>query len=204
MRFILALVSADQNHYATSDYRKLVQKLFVEGRLREDVALISFNYDPYLEFRLYRAFGRRSDLKEYSPEDKSRLQNAIHSGLSTPQDLEWLNLPGFCHLKLHGAAVFPWTPRSQPNDFTAADFFGQSLLVRLSRVCNTHGGEAVPALLPWEIVHEDGKILEKQAFEKAVGEDWQYVSLYPCFVVYGSGHGKRYRRLRKSLSWESP
>jgi hypothetical protein len=181
MRLVLALSTPDLFHYRDSDYRKFVQKLFPEGKLREDVCVISFNYDPYFEFRLFRAFQRRSQLRTYADDDKVALDRAIHSGFSSPTNLGWLERPGFCHLKLHGAAVFPWTPKHTPEDLTGGLFVARRIDEKLPLLMQKHANEEVPALLPWEIIHDDGRLLEETEFVDAVGKSWQHLSLYPLF-----------------------
>jgi hypothetical protein len=34
-------------------------------------------------------------------------------------------------------------------------------------------------LLPWEIISNDGKLLDQPAFEAVVGDSWQHKSMYP-------------------------
>jgi hypothetical protein len=106
MRLVLALDNPDLYHYGTSDYRRLVQKLFVGNSLREDVSIISYNYDPYFEFRLLRALLTRSKIAGLQGEKLQMLVQSVTSGFLDPGDPRWMDGSGFSHLKLHGACVF--------------------------------------------------------------------------------------------------
>ena len=59
MRFVFALNNADSSFWARSGFRLFNQALFERGsELRDDISVISFNYDPYLEYRLQGPIGR--------------------------------------------------------------------------------------------------------------------------------------------------
>ena len=181
MQLVISLFNADRFHYWASDYRKFVQSLFTDGRLRDDVAVLSYNYDPYFEFRLYRAVHRRSQLRQYAPGQNGILAKAIHSGLSSPRDLDWFATSGFCHLKLHGAAVFPQTVDGDQKQLTAWTFYGDQSL-RFCRLVPRLQSEDVPALLPWEILRDDGELLSKAEFTEATGSDWAHSELSNLFA----------------------
>jgi hypothetical protein len=107
MRFIFALNNPEISHWAHSDYRAFIHALFErKSRLREDISLISFNYDPYLEYRLLKALRARLQVCPISAEDENRMKQAVTSGFLNTCDLEWAKTPGFCHLKLHGTSFY--------------------------------------------------------------------------------------------------
>ena len=69
MRFVLALTNPELSHWPKSDYRSLIHALFQgKSQIREDVSIISFNYDPYFEFRLLRALRARTQVRPVSDE----------------------------------------------------------------------------------------------------------------------------------------
>src|ERR1017187_4604615 len=48
MRFVFALNNPEVTHWPKSDYRALINVLFNRtSQLKEDIAILSFNYDPY-------------------------------------------------------------------------------------------------------------------------------------------------------------
>jgi hypothetical protein len=192
MRLVLAFENPETYHYGTSDYRRMVQKLFIGNSLRKDISIISYNYDPFLDFRLLRALFTRSKIAKVKGEELQVLAGQVTSGFIDRKDTRWSQAEGFCHLKLHGACVFPAkTPARktlpvQPNDtepLRIEDFFGFPAVARLAALCQTpFSQEDPPALLPWEILHEqESRLLNEQEFTAAVGNDWQHVSLLPLF-----------------------
>src|ERR1017187_4762929 len=93
-----------EDHYEKSDYYGLVQRLFRANLvdLREDVVVLSFNYDAYLEFLVQRAVRVREQVT------KGKSQTALDlltSGFSNRNIQEIENTDGFCLLKLHGAVA---------------------------------------------------------------------------------------------------
>ncbi len=193
MRLALAFGNPFRTHYAISDYRFFIQKLFVNGPLRQDVKILSFNYDPYFEWRLYRAFLSRWGAATHLIKPPTWMPRAIHSGLDDANDLGWLGEEGFCHLKLHGACVFPTRDHNKPSmlpiqpnvspHLEAKYLFAFNVFARLTSLCQPPlSNEEPPAILPWEIVHEtETKLLTESEFKTAVGSDWQHCSLYPLF-----------------------
>jgi hypothetical protein len=194
MRFIFALYNPHLHALAESDYRPLIQALLGHSsQIREDISIVSFNYDPYLEFSLRLAFMNRQFVNPGDSADYIALRQAITSGFENPNDLSWLEREGFCHLKLHGACVFPGDPTRprkrlpvQGGDdipLNASDFFGFSTLHgKLAALAHPPlSREEPPVLLPWEIVHESGHLLSREEYLTAVKGDWQHANLYQLF-----------------------
>ena len=154
LTFVLALNNPELK-FENSDYYRFVQKLFIAGshRLRDDVAILSFNYDPYLEFLLIRALERRESvaLGSAHQSDVSAL-NAISSGLFQPSDLNWLNRNGLAVLKLHGSMVYPERGRN-----ANGSLFKGNLDARKDAVRSTYMAHAPPILFPWEVFEPDGE-----------------------------------------------
>lgn len=193
MRFVFALNNPDLTHWANSDYRAFIQAIFDgRGEPREDISIISFNYDPYFEWRLLRAQLARAVVKPLSHGAALRCRQAVTSGFIDPMDVEWLQTAGFCHLKLHGTCVLPttqpidrlgWPPQEgDPVHLTTEHMFRFDTLPRFCCLSNsTFASQAPPALLPWEIISPAGQLLEQAEFEVIVGPDWQHRALYPLF-----------------------
>lgn len=193
MRFVLALNNPDMSHWAKSDYRPFVQALFDrKSELREDVSIVSFNYDPYFEYRLLRAQRTRALVRSVSLDTQRRMNQAATSGFLDPTDVEWTHTPGFCHLKLHGTCVLPalkpierltWPP--QPGDavnLTTDHMFRFDTLPRFLCLSDPKfASQDPPVLLPWEIISSEGKLLEQAEFDQVVGPDWQHRFFYPLF-----------------------
>jgi hypothetical protein len=192
MRFVFALNNPEISHWPQSDYRAFIQALFLrKNLLRDDISVISFNYDPYFEYRLLRALKARVQVSPVSSEIERRMCRAAISGYQYPTDLEWTQSPGFCHLKLHGTCILPsraqtkinWPPQEgEPTDLISDRMFGFGIVPRFSCLSESRfAGQDPPILLPWEIVSDDGKLLEQTEFESRVGSNWQYKHLYPLF-----------------------
>lgn len=193
LRYVFALYNPHQNSLAETDYRPFIYALFgTSSRIRDDTAIISFNYDPYFEFSLRQAFWVRQNINPNDRERHSVLTQAITSGFEKPSDLSWLKHNGFCHLKLHGVCVVPADPKHERTKlsiddnipFNANDFFTfDSLLLKLVWFAQQpHFNRDSPIIFPWEIIHESGRLLTREEFLQAVGNDWEYTNLYDLFV----------------------
>jgi hypothetical protein len=192
MRLVFSLNNPDIYHFATSDYRPLIQKLFTDAELREDVTILSFNYDPYLDYRLSTAFSSRQQVRPSKSQALRDTYQAINSGLLDPNDSNWLSKPGFCHLKLHGTCVLPdplpkrkltlpVQPGEDPALTTAHLFSFETMPLLANLVQPPFSDQDPPALLPWEIIHGDGRLLTADEFTTVVGDGWQHIKLYPLF-----------------------
>jgi hypothetical protein len=74
----------------------------------------------------------------------------------------------------------------QPDDkelLRIEDFFSFPAVARLANLCQPpFSDQDPPALLPWEILHEqENRLLNQEEFTAAVGSDWQHVALLPLF-----------------------
>lgn len=194
MRFVFGLSEPHTRLWPKSDYRKFIQSLFIgQSHLRSDVSVISFNYDPYLEYRLAKALRSRTSVRPIPDDDFNRMELAATSGFLDPNDLTWLVPLGFSHLKLHGTAVLPlpkgivstsYPPKAgESSVLTSAHLIGLPAFQRFMCLSDqAFSKQDPPALLPWEIISSDGKLLELQQFEKIVGNDWQHRNLYLLFA----------------------
>ena len=106
--FCLAITDPE-SHFIDSSYYPFLQRLFVDDspELRADITVLSFNYDPYLEFLIHRACERRLSAHAPRQELNSDLLNSIHSGMWDTSKVTWADGDRFRLLKLHGTIVPP-------------------------------------------------------------------------------------------------
>ena len=121
-------------------------------------------------------------------------RQAITSGFEKPEDQNWLEREGFCHLKFHGVCMStgdPYKPRQrlpvQADDrvpLNAHDFFGGFPLEAKLAVLSQPPFSNIPppVLLPWKIIDDSGRILEQNEFLSTVGKDWRHANLYQLFA----------------------
>jgi hypothetical protein len=169
LRAVLGLFNPEES-FEKSEYYGFVQSLFNEDlfTLRDDVTILSYNYDPYLEFLLFRAIEqRRLILRKdksmiVSPEDAARDAafansiNAATSGFGSLDDLKWLSdtNDSFSVLKLHGSIVCAPNQRSDFDLLFRDD--GTSVLKRSLSLFRNKGEYIPPILFPWEIMDSEG------------------------------------------------
>lgn len=171
-------IHGPERGYAKSDYYRFIQRLFKPDRLadlREDIIVMSFNYDPYLEWLLRRAIHtRRIALTEsHAKIDPSvyKTEALITSGFAhgalgvkaiTDDD-------AFCVLKLHGTAAWPYrgseTQDKMIQECCFDRFFDQNIANRLKYLTPTEIEPEVPIIFPWEIINSDGTFYPKESFK---------------------------------------
>jgi hypothetical protein len=118
-----------EDHYEQSEYYGFVQRLFERNLvdLRDDVVVLSFNYDVYLEFLLTRALRVRQEVAK----GRSQMHmDLLTSGFSNRNTKDIESSDGFCFLKLHGAIAWPRVTRKQQSSDRDAycwygDLFGK-------------------------------------------------------------------------------
>jgi hypothetical protein len=151
--------------FEQSDYYGFVQSLF-EGNLyelRDDLAVLSFNYDVYLEYLLLRAVQVRRRVAKILDGESQRiaLYNSVTGGFHNERDLEWLAASKrFCVLKLHGSIVTP--------EEYGCLFLEKHRPMRLNRALDLNRlADVPPIVFPWEVVKENGKVCSKEDFPVA-------------------------------------
>jgi hypothetical protein len=172
-RFVLGLVHPEQK-FQDSDYYPFVQRLFDETLygLRDDVTVISFNYDPYLEYILLRALEERTNLKNKKLSTSNR--NQVTSGFFDHSDLSWVKHAGqFAFLKLHGTICHPNGAKLSFSDFFESD--PKEQFANLST--STKAEETPPIVFPWDVFDENGELLKKSD-DFALGLDPAYLPLF--------------------------
>lgn len=162
LRFALGLHNPEDK-FEDSDYYPFIQKLFRGGvfPLRNDVAILTFNYDPYLPFLLRRAVQVR--YKSAGEEDKINRQHLLTRLTSGFEDRNLRELEhgeGMCVLQLHGMIAWPRRSDNERN-VVFRDLFLTALKNRLEIL---HRDVPPPIVFPWEIIGENGKFLTKSEF----------------------------------------
>jgi hypothetical protein len=162
-----------------------VQKLFNRDfcDLRDDVAVLTYNYDAYLDFVLSHAFMARKEAVG-KPIKLSQIPTAVLGGLHNGDADDLLSRKGFCFLKLHGTSVLPAFDQSndlEPRALTFKEVFGESdqqqLIARLNSPCGPKSpiGEkegtilTPPIFFPWEIINDKGGFVSEQDFRRVEG-----------------------------------
>lgn len=162
VRGALGLFNPEESFH-TSEYYGFVQSLFKDDlmSLREDVSILTYNYDPYLEYLLYRALKHRRAVASKGIDVHS--YNAATSGFFVPHNQEWLALdkqqPNFCVLQLHGSICY--AEGVAPVGYET--LFEQSPLQR--QYLFQHAGDITipPIVFPWEVMTPGG-FVEQSAF----------------------------------------
>ncbi len=91
--------------FESSDYYPLIQRIFREkDEVRNDLAILTYNYDAYFDFLLSRAYFRRA---QASGKSRNITPTELTSGFADRDAKKLSEGKGFCLLKLHGTAVFP-------------------------------------------------------------------------------------------------
>src|SRR6266571_6800484 len=168
MRNLLAACLSIRNPERTfeqSDYYPFIQTLFKQDELwslRDEIAVLTYNYDPYLDYLLARALEYRRTAAQ-NPVRLTELWNSVTGGYYAPDNLEWLTdqkRPAtFCLLKLHGSICYarPGVKDDHQLRFTA------DVRTRISRISSLEELEQhplrPPVLFPWEIINSDGEFV---------------------------------------------
>jgi hypothetical protein len=156
-----------KNGFESSDYYPFIQRLFQESaKLRDDVAILSYNYDPYLEFLLYRAYARRqlaATKKHVVPPTE------LTSGFTDRNAQRILEQVGFCILKLHGTCVLPPHQLGNRGNESAPLTYNEVFRQRNEWLSNDEAWRFFlnpsPAMyFPWEIINENGELVAKEEF----------------------------------------
>jgi hypothetical protein len=159
-----------EEHFERSEYYGLVQSLFNDDlrSLREDITILTYNYDPYLDFLLWRALEHRwkvtrrlsSPVMDEAETQKhfqhDRNLNSATSGFYSHQDLNWLvqtkDKASFSLLKLHGSICY------YEDDVTGFEnLFSKSPKDRAASLFANESDRILPPMVfPWEIMGNGG------------------------------------------------
>lgn len=155
MRLILSINNPLDNF--ENDYRFMVNRLIANDgvSLRDDVAILSYNYDPHLDYLLAEAVNTRFRIKSSQPNGftSTEILDSVTSGYWSHGGSNWKDQPGFCHLKLHGTLAYPH-PAGQSNaEIVWNDLFIGTYAHRVKRLSNPNFH--VPCIFPWEMLKAD-------------------------------------------------
>ena len=187
LRRLLSLCFAIENPEASfepSDYYRFIQRLFMGDlvSLRADIAVLTFNYDPYLEFLLRRAYKTRCEAKGQNPSDV--VVDAILSGFQSRLTKKLAEPGAFCLLKLHGTCALPSCDEQDDPCPTHDELFGPDPVIRFRTVSGTRFADVgfSPIFFPWEIITSSGSFVGKAQFRRAnhrqSGSDTEFFPLF--------------------------
>lgn len=162
LRFALGLHNPEDK-FEDSDYYSFIQNLFQGGifPLREDVAIFTFNYDPYLPFLLRRAVQvRYKSAGEEEKINRQHLLTRLTSGFEDRNLRELEHGEGICLLHLHGMIAWPRRSADERN-IAFKDLFLNDLKNRLEIL---HRNVPPPIVFPWEIIDKKGNFRSKSEF----------------------------------------
>jgi hypothetical protein len=166
-----------QTANSTSDYFPFVQRLFNNKicELRDDFAVLTYNYDPFLEFALCKEFEAR---QKAVGRERGRIPASLLSGFDHRKAPALAKDKGFCLLKLHGTSVIPSLDSVKPNAafarmhsiFTFYNVFTnrETELSQALKQFNATYHRPPTIYFPWELVTENGN-LRRQIRESEVG-----------------------------------
>jgi hypothetical protein len=159
---ILGLHNPEANFH-NSEYYGFVQRLFTKSldRLRDDIVVLSFNYDVYLDFLLKRAVEERCTLAGRSVCNTEL--NACVSGFLDQQAWVKSESPprGFALLKLHGSMCHPDVSNGQ---FGYEHVFMRESRSRVNDLLRTHKRYSPQILFPWELFDSNVHFLNSKTF----------------------------------------
>jgi hypothetical protein len=153
--------------FETSDYYPFIQRLFREKEdVNPEVAILTYNYDPYFEFLLSRAYYRRA---QSAGKVTTLVPTELTSGLGDRDAKTILEGNGFCLLKLHGTAVLPPQPpspdQSTRDHLTFEDvFWEREKWVGRQNTRIFHTCQSPAMYFPWELIDKNNRFVNKESF----------------------------------------
>jgi hypothetical protein len=162
LRFVLSLRDPEANFHR-SDYYPFIQRLFVNNLfpLRTDVAILTFNYDPYLAYLLSNAYRTRAEaagVKQVEGLD------ALTSGFAFRNVGALEASDELCLLHLHGIVAWP-VVRQGENAIWFHDLFGTEARARIDRLVFSQGRDTnPPVIFPWEVFGQEGGFATAEEF----------------------------------------
>ena len=163
--WIFVLHDPQQTH--GPDYQCFAQKLFSKTlpQLREDIAVLTYNYDAYFEFVLLTMLRARWSA---AGKDPSQIPTSSTSGFGDLDAKGLLAERGFCYLKLHGTGVLPlFVPPNLLHTelLTFCEVFEErGRLARLPHPVRVGCPRTPPIFFPWEVITEAGEFVTQGEF----------------------------------------
>jgi hypothetical protein len=153
-----------EDNFHESDYYAFIQKLFIKGLfpLRDDIAILTFNYDPYLPYLLAKAHKIRSEAVGH--QETSNEVDAITSGFSYFNVGALEAADNLCVLQPHGTIAWQKIGPGERKICTD-DLFGKQIGERVKKLCFSQAATSEPPVLfPWEIMNDDGTFIGAEEF----------------------------------------
>jgi hypothetical protein len=163
LRFALALNDPEEQFHK-SDYYSFIQKLFQKGLfpLRDDISILTFNYDGYLPYVLAKANSIRC--QALGVMEPANTVDALRSGFAfrNTGPLETEN--GMCLLQLHGAIAWPGVFQGE-SAVWERDLYGKTIQSRVEKLVFDNAGKRIPPVLfPWEVIDSEGNFMDEVKF----------------------------------------
>jgi hypothetical protein len=184
VRLVLALDNPE-NNFQNSDYYPFIQRLFRKDEMihfRNEISIISFNYDCYLDFLLRQAYSHRTCLSKITDNVKNNplvlkgpqedIMDPWSAKLSSgfyeqhcKKELAW-RLDQFNYFKLHGSMSYGNDPTSGYKVL-----FRPGNLERFGHLATDHFQKIVPPIVfPWELFTNEGEFIPEDEFIYVKGE----------------------------------
>lgn len=148
LRFALSLRDPE-NNFHESDYYRFIQRLFHKKLfpLRNDVCVLTFNYDPYLPYLLQKAYQVRCKMTEHQQSEAA--VDALTSGFSQRMVGALEDGDDLCVLQLHGAIA--WARQFEgESTIWYNDLFNTPIGSRIEKLCFSEAASSPPPILfPW-------------------------------------------------------
>jgi hypothetical protein len=184
LRFALSLHDPEEKFHE-SDYYGFIQRLFRKDlySLRDDISILTFNYDPYLPYLLRKAHAMRYAVRGKQPALNE--VDAVTSGFTNFGFGALESEDGFCLLQLHGTIAWPDIEPGE-SKICADDILGKPIKPRMSKLCFSEAATSEPPIVfPWEVWKEDGGFIEMEDFclqEAPRGHEQGRRNLHQLFV----------------------
>jgi hypothetical protein len=186
----------------------LHSNLFHKGLfpLRDDFAILTFNYDPYLPYLLSKAYETRC--KALGKQGEANAVNAITSGFRARLVGPLEQGDDLCVLQLHGSIAWPTTSESE-DTIWYYHLFGTDLQERVQKLCFSNARRTCPPIIfPWEVFDDKSQIINEREFClkhdcDTAGEQSGYVGirLHQIFEAIWKRRGGKSIRQRQFPLW---
>jgi len=161
MRLAFALHNPEDSFHE-SDYYPFIQRLFADDlhSLKNNITIISYNYDCYLDYLLLKGYQYRKRLSA-SPEINPVTKNMLTSGFFQPNDITWAEtIRGFNYFKLHGSIAY-----ATDKDFNHGQLFEKNVYDRLKPFETRYYKSSVPPIVfPWELFGSNREFINANDF----------------------------------------
>ncbi len=199
MCFVLAMHNPEKDFYK-SDYYPFIQRLFRNDALnhfRNEITVITFNYDCYLDYVMRQAYSYRSAVSKVSEVVKNHpdvlkgpqpltepWSSKLSSGFfdqDSDKTLAW-RVDQFNYFKLHGSIAYGGVPAN----FSYDELFVQAAPKRFDFLNDDWFVNAYvpPVVFPWELFDpESGNFISEDDFVFIKGKNQEGKKLFNHFKI---------------------